>query len=628
VRRATAIGVLFLLAGACTSGSTTQHRRNTPEAGLQRGGTLRVAMPTFPFSPITTPHVPGALDPQLAYWYDAWELFRCCLLRTLLSYNGRPTDQGGTQLRPDLAASMPEVSGDGLTWTFHLQPGIHYGPPLQDVEITAQDFVRALEREARLGTPAAGGYSGYFSVIQGFDAYAQKKAGSISGLQTPDDHTLRIQLAKQAGDLGFRLALPAAAPIPPDPADPAREFGAAAGHDTDYGRFLVATGPYMIQGAQTLDPSAPPGTQEPVSGFVQGKSLILVRNPSWERPSDDLRGAYPDRIVITIRGSPDRAASKTEHGTSDLVFYSGPPPQFSPETLQRLQGHPARGRVVVNGRDFVRYVTMNVAQPPFDDVHVRKAANLAVDKKRMIELAGGIAAGQPAGHLGLNSQEGDLLLNYDPYRTPGDAGRVKLARAEMARSKYDANGDGRCDAAICRNVLTLALSPFSADLPPVRQGFELLGIHLHVVTLDGPAFFARVAKPALHVGMGLFAGWGKDYPNGSQFFPQLFSREAIGTNNFSLLGATPHDLARWGYAAAAVPGVDDRIDQCVAIRGDAQTACWATLDKYLMDHVVPWVPYIDEAHLDLVSSRVARFSFDQSVAMPALDQIALKPPAA
>jgi len=592
---------------------------------LPLGGTLRVAMP-FPPLPVPLSNITGAateaLDPQLDGVPDASELFRCCLLRTLLSYNGHPTNEGGAQPRPDLADGMPEVSTDGLTWTFHLRRGIHYAPPLQSVEITAGDFVRALQREARLGTPAAGGYSDLYSVIEGFDAYAQEEAGSISGLQTPDDHTLRVQLAQPASDLGFRLAMPAAAPIPPDPADPEAEFGVVDGHDTDYGRFLVASGPYMIEGAELLDPSAPPAEQEPVSGFVPARSLTLVRNPSWSRSTDDLRGAYADRIQITIGGTPDQAASKIERGKDDLVFYFGPPAlSFSAEVLLRFEDNPGFGRAIVTPRDLVRALVMNVAEPPFDDIHVRKAVNLAVDKRRMVELAGGLTAGRPAGHIGLDSLENDLLLDYDPYRTPGDAGSVRLARAEMARSKYDANGDGRCDAAACRSVLALSLEPQDALLPPVRHAFEEIGIHLHVVSLDGAHFFPRLEKPALHPAIGLFDGFFvAPYPSGGQFFPAFFSGGL-----YPLLHATRHNLRRWGYAVTSIPSVDDRIDQCLAIRADAQPACWASLDKYLMEDVVPWVPYLYEANAQLVSNRVVGFSFDQSVAMPALDRIALKP---
>ena len=79
--------------------------------------------PDQPGSPDTTPRGGNAsgrgaddgspgyvhLDPQRYYWGSAWELFRCCLLRTLYSYNGKPTEEGVPELRPDLAVG-PAVS--------------------------------------------------------------------------------------------------------------------------------------------------------------------------------------------------------------------------------------------------------------------------------------------------------------------------------------------------------------------------------------------------------------------------------------------------------------------------------------------------------------------------------------
>jgi peptide/nickel transport system substrate-binding protein len=112
--------VVTVLIGACTGGGVRPPQNPSPTA-VPRGGTLRLGLPSDPA---------WALDPQQEYEPLAWELYRCCLLRTLLSYNGRSTDEGGTQLRPDLATSMPEISADGRTWIFHIKPGIHYGPPL------------------------------------------------------------------------------------------------------------------------------------------------------------------------------------------------------------------------------------------------------------------------------------------------------------------------------------------------------------------------------------------------------------------------------------------------------------------------------------------------------------------
>src|SRR5262249_18685354 len=74
-------------------------------AAVPHGGTLRVAIFATPASP---PHAPlgsaSDLDPQSNDGGDAAELLRCCLVRTLTSYAGLPADQGGAELRPDLAA--------------------------------------------------------------------------------------------------------------------------------------------------------------------------------------------------------------------------------------------------------------------------------------------------------------------------------------------------------------------------------------------------------------------------------------------------------------------------------------------------------------------------------------------
>ncbi len=233
---------------------------------------------------------------------------------------------------------MPENSADGLVWTFHLQQGIHYAPPMQDVEITMPDIVRALIREA---TPeVAAGYGFYYSAIEGFDDYSSGDADSISGLVAPDDYTLEVHLSEPAGDLPFRFALPATAPIPPSPADPNATLGVATGHDDDYGRFLVASGPYMFEGSEALDFSVPADQQTAVAGYVPNKSYSLVRNPSWDAATDPLRPAYVDAIQADLGGEEAVLDQKVQAGEVDLVFdTSAPEPQFI-QTFQTTPGAP------------------------------------------------------------------------------------------------------------------------------------------------------------------------------------------------------------------------------------------------------------------------------------------------
>ena len=237
------------------------------------------------------------------------------------------------------------MSADGLTWTFSIKPGINYAPPFDDVAITANDFITALKRTANPKTNV-GGYSFYYSVIEGFDDYGEGKADEISGLTAVDDQTLEVTLTPPAGDLRYRFTMPATAPIPPLDGE---EFGVATGHDKDYGRFLVASGPYMFKGSEAMDFSVPVKDQEPVAGYVPGRSIELVRNPSWSADTDDLRLAYPDEIVTEIGGDNDDLYNKVEQGAIDLVVDGVVPPeklrayQTDPELQNRLKVYPADG---------------------------------------------------------------------------------------------------------------------------------------------------------------------------------------------------------------------------------------------------------------------------------------------
>ncbi len=72
-----------------------------------------------------------------------------------------------------------------------------------------------------------------------------------------------------------------------------------------------------------------------------------------------------------------------------------------------------------------------------------------------------------------------------------------------------------------------------------------------------------------------------------------------------------------------MPSVDDRIARCQELTGSAQIDCWAEVDRYLTEDVVPWVPLVFENWVGIVSDRVTSWSFDQTQSLPALDRMAL-----
>ncbi len=612
-----------LVATASCTGGAGKSVNDPPSssAHIAEGGTLRVAIPlNRGASPLSAG---PALDPQTDYWSDSFEVFRCCLLRTLLAYPGLPTKEGGATLHPDLAAQMPEISSDGLTWTFRLKDGIAYGPPFQDSQVVAGDIIRALEREAALASSET--YAFYYSIIEGFDARWRGEAASISGLEAPDDSTLVIHLTQPAGDLGDLFAMPATAPIPPRPSGSSGLGWAAGVHG--YGRYLVSTGPYMIEGSQDLDPSAPADERAPVSGYVPGRSLTLVRNPSWERGTDPLRPAHVDRIEFTMGFGIDTAVRMVRSGEADLYVYDAPAPQVPIDVVQRFLDHPDLGVVVhIERRDLVRYISINLAVPPLDDLHVRKAISYAIDRDALVNFRGGSIAGDTAGHVVLDSLENNYLATYDPYPTS-----LANARDEMSRSKYDDDRDGRCDHAACRGLLMLSAFGFFPEMhemaESVRRDLEAIGIELRIET-DNRLQAYRIYDPRAKVPLAIFPAWSKDFLNASSWVPPLFSSEGIGNANTSLVGATPAELTKWGYDVTSVPSIDDEIDRCLALVGDLQVRCWAEADQTLMDTVVPWVPYVFENKVLLVSDTVDGYTFDQFAAEPALDRIALSSDAA
>ena len=121
------------------------------------------------------------------------------------------------------------------------------------------------------------------------------------------------------------------------------------------------------------------------------------------------------------------------------------------------------------------YAELNLAVPPFDDPHVRRAVAIAIDRDVVAKVVAAGGPATPAYHMALDSQEEDLLVNYVPSwlsASSSDAARLAAARAEMRKSRYDRNGDGRCDAPSCSG--DLAYVPASPSTPSGARRLDSL----------------------------------------------------------------------------------------------------------------------------------------------------------
>ncbi len=600
--------VIVLVVAACGGKKTTA--KGTATATPGRGGVYRTAVDDFGLT--------SGFDPTGEYVAIAFNSYNA-ILRTLVATR-HVAAPAGNVLYPDLAAKMPDVSADRLTYTFTLKPGIKFGPPLNR-PIISKDIEYAFERINTKSLVAQYGFY-YDGVIKGMDGNAAKPA-PISGIETPNDQTIVFHLTQPVGDFLYRLAMPATAPIPKEVAGCFTKAG-------DYGRDVIASGPYMIQGSDKIDVSSCK-TLKPISGFDSTAKLVLVRNPDYDQSTDTLRSNWVDGIQILVDTNVADIFSRVDRGELDGSLVNQPPKT----TLRAYESDSAKRRYVhADPGDDTWYITLNLDHPPFDDLHVRKAVNDVIDKAAILQDWGGPVFGQIATHvIPPTMLSGQLGQSYDPYATSGFHGDLAKAQAEMRQSRYDANKDGVCDSPVCRNLVMVSrnVAPFIGMEPIITQDLAKIGIQVTAREYSTSAAYRTIQSVKDDIPLALHPQWIKDYADPFTFANPLFGSGSIipeGNVNYSMVGLTSGMAAKLGIAfpsGATIPNVDSDINACEQIPASepTRTSCWVNFDKKLMEQVVPWVPYLWGDNITITAPSVTNYVYDQSSSYISLTQLAV-----
>ena len=374
----------------------------------------------------------------------------------------------------------------------------------------------------------------------------------------------------------------------------------------------------MIQGADKLDISSC-SAMKPISGFDPTSKLVMVRNPSYDQASDDLRGNYVDAIDIRVNSNVDDIFNKVLQGSLDGSLVDQPP---NTVVRQYLTDESKKQQLHSNEADRTWFISMNLTVPPLDDVHVRKAANLVMDKAGILRAWGGTTFGEIATHaIPPSVLSGTLGQDFDPYASPDFGGDETKAKEEMKQSKYDSNKDGVCDAKECSNLVMINrnVTPWSDAEAVVASSLEKIGIKVKPRELASSAAYTTIQTVKNKIPIALNAGWGKDYPDPYSFAGVLFATDAIiptGNTNYPLVSLTPEKAQELGVdipAGTQIPNVSADIENCQKVTEPAErTTCFADLDKKLMEQAVPWVPYLWNKVVYITAPSVTRYEYDQS----------------
>jgi peptide/nickel transport system substrate-binding protein len=270
---------------------------------------------------------------------------------------------------------------------------------------------------------------------------------------------------------------------------------------------------------------------------------------------------------------------------------------------------------------------MNLTQPPFDDVHVRKAMNWIMDKSALQKAWGGPIPGSIATHVVPPVLYNNGLAEYDPYATPNEMGSVDKAAAEIKQSKYDPGKTGKCTASACKGVLMIAdtRGVDTRMIPIIQEDAAKIGITFTVRSINGA--YTTIQTPSKNIPFSERPSWGKDYADPFTFFAELFDSGAIiksGNTNYSLVGLTPEIAKTVGATGSInnVPSVDSAIAVCSSKLAQDRTNCWEGIDRKLMTSIVPWVPYLWPNNVFIIGPNVTHWNYDQFTDGPAYSSVA------
>ncbi len=579
-----------------------------PSGQSAKGGTYRVGWESsFGFT--------DNFDPTGEYLANAFAINTNLLLRGLIGYN-HVEGLKGAVIVPDLAKSVPKPTNGGKRYTFKLKSGIKFGPPVNR-EITSKDVKYALERMARPKNGAQ--YAFYFTAIKGWDSYSKGETKSMSGIKTPNAKTIVFDLTAPTGDFLMRLGMPATYPMPQAVAK------CFEGKPGVYGRYVIASGPYMIEGSDDLDISSCK-SMKPISGFDGQTKLTLVRNPNYNARTDSrkARESNPDSFEFIVNSNLDDIYNKIGAGELEDSYATASPKVFREYTVNASK----RKYLHSNWADGTYYITMNLTQPPFDDVHVRRAMNWIIDRSALVKAWGGAVSGVAAQHIFPNTMLRGQLDSYHPFKTPGDAGSLAKAKAEMAKSKY-ANSGGVCSDKACKNVL-LITDVREVDklmLPTIQANAAKIGITFAVRSVNGA--YPVIQTTSKNIPISTRPRWFKDFADVSTFIDPLFKGSSIiaaGNTNYALVGLKPSQAKSLGIKGNTknIPSIDALANRCSKLPlGNARTSCFANIDKVLTGTIVPWVPYMSAKTVTILGPKVTKWNFDQNAGFTALAHVAV-----
>ncbi len=492
---------------------------------------------------------PNSLDPaQAGSIYASFVVVNVYDTLYRYKYLARPYE-----LTPNLARALPEVSSDGLSYTFRLKPGVMFAddPAFTDGrgrEVTAADVIYSLKRHFDPAVRSQGAWL-WRGKIQGMEQWQADGADydrAVAGLSAPDSHTLVVKLVRPFPQFAHTLAVPLSAVVP-------RE--AAEHYGREFGVNPAGSGPFRLVSfdvTKAVLERNPGFRREPVDLAAEGYSPAHA-----EAGIEAIAGRAPpfiDRLEIHfIADETARWISFTKgdeiqftvisHGQIDRVLEVRSPPRLSPELRDKYRMHSGLEAGLV-------YVAFNM-----DDPRLGQADDPAVDaRNRALRCALRKGLDWELRNRTFYAGVGETFPGIIPPVVPEFD--PELSRDSL---RHDPQGARRL----------LAESDWTADTLPVlkyahvngvlgQQGYEQfrsqmteIGYPAEKIQRLGFATFGDLNRAARNRQLDLvpFYGWTLDYPDAENVLQLFYGPNASPGSNVSNYANPAYDRL---YEQAAV----------------------------------------------------------------------------
>ena len=443
---------------------------------------------------------------------------------------------GNSKIVPSLAESW-DISDDGLEYTFHLRQGVKFH---NGNDFTAEDVAYTFHR---MLTVEGGVNTEFIDQIKGADELLAGETDTLEGVEVVDDYTIKVTLKEPFAGFLASISSPGVSIYDSEATEAA---GDQFGMDP---AVTVGTGPFEF------------------ASWSFNNQLVLTRNEDYWKGASGLPG-----VVIKIIPDTETQSMMFESGELDILDLD-----YAADSVDRFtETYP--DQIVQGPRVGIVYFTMNFNKEPFQDVRVRKAVQMSIDRQAILDaLYGGRGQVEqgifPHGLIGFNPDQEEI--KYDP----------EAAKALLAEAGYADGFDMEIAAdSSASDTMTMALEIVSDQLAEV-------GIRAEIKNYDESTWLETRKSGELG---SFMSTWSADYNDPDNFIYTFFGNEE--KTRIRSINYPDTEVMERVAKARTIVNENERLAE------------YKALEEKIIHEDAAWVPMFSRLHLFAVSKRVQGFA--------------------